>query len=174
MPEWSKLLKSFIQYHVVHYEWIIEVRFYLVEPYLGILLDLKPQSTHLMLQTIFLNLCRPINNPIEGLCFSSLEYHAFPALSNWFFRENKKDWLASCFKHIKQYQANKLENALQVLMKHLAAILSRQQGVQYEFGPEFVESHAKKLAGLQKTCTFVLSLKFFIEEQLSEICVENK
>ena len=34
--------------------------------------------------------------------------------------------------------------------------------------------NAKKLAGLQKTCTFVLSLKFFIEEQLSEICVENK
>ena len=91
-----------------------------------------------------------------------------------FPKKDKNDWLASFFEHLKQYEANKLENALQVLMKHLAVTLYRQQEVQYEFGPEFVDSHAKKLAVLQKTCTFVLSLKFFIEEQLSEICVENK
>ena len=51
---------------------------------------------------------------------------------------------------LKQYEANKLENALQVLMKHLAATLSRRQGVQYEFWPEFVESHAKNLLDYRK------------------------
>ena len=127
-----------------------------------------------MLQTISQNLNRPIKNPIEGLRVSSLEHHDLPALSDGFFQKDKKNWLASFIEHLKQYEVNKLENALQVLMKHLAVTLYRQQGVQYEFGPEFVDSHAKKLAVLQKTCTFVLSLKFFIEEQLSEIRVENK
>ena len=32
-------------------------------------------------------------------------------------------------------------------MKQLAATLSRQQGIQYEFGPEFLEYSAKKAAG---------------------------
>ena len=136
----------------------------MVALFLGIILDSRPRPTHLMLQTISQNLYRPVKN----LCFSSLEHHDLPALSNGFFQKNKKNWLASFIEHLKQYEANKLENASQVLMKHLAATLSRQQGVQYEFGPKFVECHAKKLAGLQKTCTFVLSLKFFIEEQLSE------
>ena len=128
----------------------------MVEPFLGIILDLRPRPTHLMLQTISQNLYRPIKNPIEGLCVSSLEHHDLPALSDGFFRKDKKNWLASFIEHLKQYEANKLENVLQVLMKQLAATLSRQQGVQYEFGPEFVESHVKKLTGLQKTRTFLL------------------
>ena len=73
-----------------------------------------------------------------------------------FSEKTKRINLPVLLNTLKQYEANKLENVLQVLMKQLAATLSRQQGVQYEFGPEFVESHVKKLTGLQKTRTFLL------------------
>ena len=81
------------------------------------------------------------------------------------FQREQKDWLASCFKHIKQYQTNKLENALQVLMKHLAATLSRQN---------LLRTKLNNLLVYKKKRTFVLSLKFFTKEQLIEIPVDNK
>ena len=46
------------------------------------------------------------------------------------------------------YNFKKLENALQLWMKQLAATLSRQRGVQYEFGPEYNDYMAKKAAGI--------------------------
>ena len=39
-------------------------------------------------------------------------------------------------KHLEKYDAEKIESVMQTLMKQLAATLSRQRGVQYEFGPE--------------------------------------
>ena len=52
--------------------------------------------------------------------------------------------MESFCKYLEQYDVNKLESAMQVLMKQLAATLSRQQGIQYEFGPEYLEYSAKK------------------------------
>ena len=46
--------------------------------------------------------------------------------------------------HLQQYDVSKLEVAMRALMKQLAATLSRQRGVQYEFGPEYDEYKAKK------------------------------
>ena len=50
-----------------------------------------------------------------------------------FFRQYKGEWIESFSKHLEQYDSEKLENALQLLMKQLAATLSRQRGVQYEY-----------------------------------------
>ena len=52
--------------------------------------------------------------------------------------------MESFSQHLDQYDSAKLENALQLLMKQLVATLSRQKGVQYEFGPEYDEYTAKK------------------------------
>ena len=45
----SKLLRSLLPCPVVHFEWTIEalVGFHLMEPFLGIMLDLQPQPSHL-------------------------------------------------------------------------------------------------------------------------------
>ena len=50
-------------------------------------------------------------------------------------REYKKEWWDVFCKELEQYDASKLEVAMQALMKQLAATLSRQRGIQYEFGP---------------------------------------
>ena len=44
----------------------------------------------------------------------------------------RSSWIC---KELEQYDASKLEVAMQALMKQLAATLSRQSGIQYEFGP---------------------------------------
>ena len=63
---------------------------------------------------------------------------------------------------------------MQALMKQLAATLSRQCGIQYEFGPEFLEYSEKKAAGtLGETHLKPLS-EIFTEEQLKNIPVDNK
>ena len=63
---------------------------------------------------------------------------------------------------------------MQVLMKQPAATLSRQQGIQCEFGPEFLEYSAKKAAGtLGETHLKPLS-EIFTEEQLKTVPVDNK
>ena len=80
---------------------------------------------------------------IPGLPFSSVERHALPGLSDGFSREFKKELMESFSKHLKQYDSEKQESALQLLMKKLAATLSRQRGIQYEFGPEYDEYLAK-------------------------------
>ena len=85
--------------------------------------------------------------PIPGLKFSSVERHALPALEDGFARQYKQEWMQSFCKHLQQYDADKLESPMQALMKQLAATLSRQRGIQYEFGPEFLEYSEKKAAG---------------------------
>ena len=55
--------------------------------------------------------------------------------------------MESFCKYLEQYDVNKLESAMQVLMKQLAATLSKQQGIQFEFGPEYLEYSVKKAAG---------------------------
>ena len=112
--------------------------------------------------------------PIPGLKFSSVERHALPALEDGFGRKYKQEWMESFCKHLEQYDVNKLESAMQVLMKQLAATLSRQRGIQYEFGPEYLEYSAKKAAGtLGETHLKPLS-EIFTEEQLKTIPVDNK
>jgi hypothetical protein len=94
------------------------VGYHLMEPFLGIMLDLQPRPSHLKLRVIFQNLYKQMTEPITGLCFSSVKRHALPALQDGFGREYKKEWMASFQKHLERYDANKLENALQILMKH--------------------------------------------------------
>ena len=82
--------------------------------------------------------------PIPGLNISSVERHALPALEDGFGRKYKQEWMESFCKHLEQYDVNKLESAMQVLMKQLAATLSRQRGIQYEFGPEYYLRRKKR------------------------------
>ena len=56
--------------------------------------------------------------------------------------------MESFVNHLEKYDADKLEKVMRILMKQLAATLSRQRGIQYEFGPEFEEYSAKKSAFL--------------------------
>ena len=70
---------------------------------------------------------------IPGLKFSSVERHTLPALCYGFSREYKKEWMESFKNHLQQYDVSKLEVAMRALMKQLAATLSRQRGIQYEF-----------------------------------------
>ena len=82
--------------------------------------------------------------------------------------------MESFCKHFEQYDVNKLESAMQVLMKKLAATLSTQRGIQYEFGPEYLDYSVKKAAGtLGETHLKPLS-EIFTEEQLKTIPVDNK
>ena len=145
-----------------------------MEPFLGIMLDSHPRPTHAQLRTIFQSLYEQMMNPIEGLSFGTIENHALPALSDGFKREYKKFWMESFQKHLTKYEPQKLESVLQTVMKTLAATLSCQRGIQYEFGPDFMEYSAQKAAGtLVKSHLRPLS-ELFSEEQLEEIPVDNK
>ena len=84
---------------------------------------------------------------LPGLWFHSIKRHALPALVDGFIREYKKEWLESFRKHLQQYDTTKLENTMRAVMKQLAATLSRQRGIQYEFGPEYKDYCEKKAAG---------------------------
>ena len=174
--EVSRLLRSLLPCPVVHFEWAIEVLvgYHLMEPFLGIMLDLQPRPSHLKLCVIFQNLYKQMTEPITGLCFSSVERHALPALQDGFGREYKKEWMASFQKHLERYDANKLENALQILMKQLASTLSRQRGIQYEFGPEFDEYSAKKAAGILENLHLKPLSEIFTEQELEDIPIDNK
>ena len=90
---------------------------------------MQPRPTHLKLRPILQNLYKQMLEPIPGLMFSSVERHALPALSDGFFQVYKKEWLDSFRKHLEQYDVTKLENTMQVLIKQLAATLSRQCGI---------------------------------------------
>ena len=96
-----------------------------MEPFLGLMLDLQPRPTQAKLQTVFQNLHKQMTEPIPGLSFNSVEY--------------KKERMDSLKKHLETYDKTKLENAMEKVMKSLASTLSRQRGIQYEFGPEFDE-----------------------------------
>ena len=104
--------------------------------------------------------------PLPGLWFHSIERHALPALVDGFIREYKKEWLESFRKHLQQYDTTKLENTMRAVMKQLAATLSRQRGIQYEFGPEYKDYCEKKAAGtLGETHLKPLS-EMFTEDKL--------
>ena len=51
-------------------------------------------------------------------------------------------------------------------MKQLASTLSKQRGVQYEFGPEYEEYTAKKLEGTLESAHMKPRSEIFSEEQL--------
>lgn len=145
-----------------------------MEPFLGIMLDSQPRPTHSQLRVIFQTLYEQMINPIEGLSFASVTQHALPALTDGFKREYKKTWMDSFRIHLPQYDTQKLETVMRTVMKTLAATLSRQRGIQYEFGPEFMEYTAQKAAGtLVQTHLRPLS-ELFSEEQLDEIPIDNK
>ena len=112
--------------------------------------------------------------PIPGLPFRSVKRHALPALGDGFFRQYKGEWMESFSQHLEQYDSAKLENALQLLMKQLAATLSRQRRVQYEFGPEYDEYKAKKAAGILGQTHLKPLSEILTEEQLHAIPIDNK
>ena len=132
-----------------------------MEPFLGIMLDMQPRPTHLALRSVFQNLYKQIMEPTLGLQFCSIKRRALPALSDDFFREYKKEWMESFAKCLEQYDSKKLESAVWLLMKQLAAMLSRQRGIQYEFGPQYNKYLAQKAAGI-------------LGETLSEIFTEDQ
>ena len=115
-----------------------------------------------------------MTQPIPGLCFATVERHALPALMDGFSRKYKETWMESFRKHLEKYDSDKVEAVMRTMMKQLAATLSRQRGVQYEFGPEYEEYTAKKTAGiLERTHLKPLS-EIFTEEQLEAIPIDNK
>ena len=59
-------------------------------------------------------------------------------------------------------------------MKKLASTLSRQCGIQYKFGPEFMEYTAQKAAGTLKQTHLKTLSEIFSSEQLDQIPVNNK
>ena len=77
-------------------------------------------------------------------------------------------------KHFAQYDPHKLESALQTIMKKLASTLSRQRGIQYEFGSEYMEYSAQTAAEIQKQTHLRPLSEIFTPEQLSEIPIDNK
>ena len=123
--EVSRLLRSLLPCPLIHFELTIEVLvgYHLMEPFLGIMLDLQPWATHSQLRIIFQNLYEQMMNPIEGLKFASIDQHALPALSDGFFREYKKPWMDSFCQFLSQYDLKKMELAVCSLMKILAASL---------------------------------------------------
>ena len=80
---------------------------------------------------------------ISGIRFSNVNMHALPALIDGFSRLYRKSWMDPFSRHVEQYNDNKVETVMRTIMKQLAATLSRQRGIQYEFGPEYEEYSAK-------------------------------
>ena len=63
---------------------------------------------------------------------------------------------------------------MRALMKQLAATLSRQRGIEYEFGPEFKEYLEKKASETLGESHLKPLSEVFTEEQLRSIPVHNK
>ena len=63
---------------------------------------------------------------------------------------------------------------MEKVMKGLASTLSRQRGIQYEFGPEFDEYTAQKAAGILKDTHLKPLSEMFTEDELQGIPVDNK
>ena len=59
-------------------------------------------------------------------------------------------------------------------MKQLAATVSKQRGIQYEFGPEYEEYCAKKAAGILDVTHIKPLSEMFSEDQLEAIPIDNK
>ena len=67
-----------------------------------------------------------------------------------------------------------MEHAVHSVMKILAATLSRQRGIQCEFGPEYAKYTASKAAGNKVKSHFMPLSEIFSPKQLDEIPVDNK
>ena len=115
-----------------------------------------------------------MSEPIEGISFSSVERQALPALMDGFSRQYKKSWMESFRNHLEKYDADKVERVMRTLMRQLAATLSRQRGVQYEFGPEYEEYTAQKAAGTLVSTHLKPLSEVFTEEQLEATPIEGK
>ena len=76
--------------------------------------------------------------------------------------------------HLEKYDTDKVESVMRTLMKQLAATLSRQRGVQYEFGPEYEEYTAKKAAGISESTHLKPLSEIFTNEQLEATPIDNK
>ena len=107
---------------LIHFELTIEVLvgYHLMEPFLGILLDLQPRPTHSQLRIVFQNLYDQMTNLIEGLSFATVDRHALPALQDGFSREYKKTLMDSFHLLLKQYEPSKLESVLQIVINVLS------------------------------------------------------
>ena len=123
-----------------------------MEHFLGLMLDLQPRPTQAKLRIV----------------------PALSSLTDGFIREYKKEWMDSFWKHLETYDENKLENAMEKVMKSLASTLSRQHGVQYVFGPQFHEYTAKKAAGILKDTHLKPLSEKFTEDELQDIPFDNK
>ena len=110
---------------------------------------------------------------IEGIRFSSTNMHALPALIDGFSRSYKKSWMDPFSKHLEQYDDNKAETVMQTIMKQLAATLSRQRRIPYEFGPEYEEYSAKKTAGILGETHIKPLSQQFTEEQMKIVPMER-
>ena len=67
-----------------------------------------------------------------------------------------------------------METAVRSVMKTLAATLSRQRGIQYEFGPEYADYTASNAAGDEGKSHLKPLSEIFTPEQLDEIPIDNK
>ena len=63
---------------------------------------------------------------------------------------------------------------MRTIMKQLAATLSRQRGIHYEFGPEYEEYSAKKIAGILGETHIKPLSDLFTEEQMKCVPIDNK
>ena len=63
---------------------------------------------------------------------------------------------------------------MRTIMKQLAATLSRQRGIQYEFGPEYEEYSAKKTARILGETHIKPLSELFTEEQMKSVPIDNK
>ena len=106
-------------------------------------MDKQPRPNHLQLKVIFQNLYKQMMELIEGISFSRIQIHALPALGNGLSITYQKSWIESFTLHLKKYDASKVETE-RTIMKQLAAALSRQRGIPFEFGPEYEEYCANK------------------------------
>ena len=75
---------------------------------------------------------------------------------------------------LKKYDASKVETVMRTIMKQLAATVSKQRGIQYEFGPEYEEYCAKKAAGILDVTHIKPLSEMFSEDQLEAIPIDNK
>ena len=85
-----------------------------------------------------------MTEPIGGITFSTVATHALPALADGFFCIMDGGFQ----KHLERYDANKVDSVMQTLIEQMAETLSKQRGVQYEFGPAYEEYCAKKYTGI--------------------------
>lgn len=64
---------------------------------------------------------------------------------------------------------------MQTIMKQMAKTLSRQRGVQYEFGPEYEKTTVlKKMAGILEQTHLKPLSELFTEEEMKSIPIDNK